>query len=46
MGAGFNSRHEGDLKDWFLDCIKSIKRDVAQRKNSGEQLNLEYIKDI
>lgn len=37
--AYVNNSSDGELKDWFLECVKSVKRDVAQRKNNGEQLN-------
>jgi len=40
------NKDDGELKDWFLECVKSIKRDVAQRKNTGEALNLNYVKNI
>jgi hypothetical protein len=29
-----------------LECVRAIKKDVAQRKNNNEQLKLEYIKNI
>jgi hypothetical protein len=29
-----------------LECVRAIKKDVAQRKNSNDQRNFEYIKNI
>lgn len=46
VGTTSNNRNEGELKDWFLDCVKAIKKDVAQRKNTGQQLSFDYIKNI
>ena len=37
---------ESELKEWFIECVKSIKRDVAYRKNSGQQFDLETIHSI
>ena len=37
---------ESELKEWFVECIKSIKKDVAYRKNSGYQFDLNTINNI
>lgn len=46
MNTFVSNKNDGELKDWFLECVRTIKKDVAQRKNIGEQLNIEYIRDI
>jgi hypothetical protein len=34
------------MKEWFLDCIKSVKREVAMRNNSNNLMDLSYITGI
>ena len=38
--------HRNELQDWFLECIKSVKREIHQRKNSFESLDLNKIASI
>ena len=37
---------DNELKDWFIECIKTIKKDVAYRKNTGYQFDLNTINSI
>lgn len=34
------------MKEWFLDCIKTVKREVAMRNISSNILDLTYITGI
>jgi hypothetical protein len=34
------------MKEWFLDCIKTVKREVAMRNNSHNLIDLTQITGI
>ncbi len=38
--------YDSEMKEWFLDCIKTVKREVAMRNNSANILDLTYITGI
>jgi hypothetical protein len=38
--------YDSEMKEWFLDCIKTVKREVAMRNNSNSLMDLTYITGI
>lgn len=34
------------MKEWFIDCIKTVKREVAMRNNSNTLLDLNFVTGI
>lgn len=34
------------MQEWFLECVKSVKKEIHQRKNSFDSLDLNRISSI
>jgi hypothetical protein len=34
------------MKEWFLDCVRTVRREVAMRNSSGTVLNVDTISSI
>ena len=35
-----------ELKEWFVECIRSVKKEIGQRKNSFSDLDIYKIKNL
>lgn len=38
--------YDSEMKEWFIDCVKTVKREVAMRNNSSTLLDLNFITGI
>ena len=38
--------YDSEMKDWFLECVKTVKREVAMRNNSNSLMDLSHIAGI
>ena len=38
--------HDNEMKDWFLECVRTVKREVAMRNHSSTMLDLTNIISI
>ena len=38
--------HDNEMKDWFLECVRTVKREVAMRNHSSTMLDLTSIISI
>ena len=41
-----NSMNDYELKEWFVECIRSVKKEIGQRKNSFSDLDIYKIKNL
>jgi hypothetical protein len=38
--------YDSELKEWFLDCVKTVKKEIAQRNHYSFNLELNKIENI
>ena len=38
--------HQSEMKEWFLDCIKTVKREITMRNTRNVSLDLGHITSI
>ena len=38
--------YDSEIKDWFLDCVRTVKREIAMRNSNGSLLDLGRINNI